>query len=270
MVCMRRDEDRASKTGRLSMAVDVLAGRRPSLVFKLSYLALAILSWNFLTANTSLLTVVSVALTAFGFVLLTARVLRFSRFRRTCGLVLLVLFCISYVVSSAAVARYGVFVQRAGLRMAVVAVLRAVRLRCLRLLLAMCAETWRCFPACSWRLRSSWRLWGWSWRLWVIPMSAHRVSGIVGGGHVRRATVRTLFGCESGRCLRARLGAFERGRVVQGRSAPCVRGLSGGQHRRGVRLCRSFGFSYGCGCRCGVLVPPVPAAFRSAQTQGCP
>ena len=59
MVCMRRDEDRASKTGRLSMAVDVLAGRRPSLVFKLSYLALAILSWNFLTANTSLLTVVS-------------------------------------------------------------------------------------------------------------------------------------------------------------------------------------------------------------------
>ena len=108
MVCMRRDEDRASKTGRLSMAVDVLAGRRPSLVFKLSYLALAILSWNFLTANTSLLTVVSVALTAFGFVLLTARVLRFSRFRRTCGLVLLVLFCISYVVSSAAVARYGV------------------------------------------------------------------------------------------------------------------------------------------------------------------
>lgn len=108
MVCMRRDEDRASKTGRLSMAVDVLAGRRPSLVFKLSYLALAILSWNFLTANTSLLTVVSVALMAFGFVLLTARVLRFSRFRRTCGLVLLVLFCISYVVSSAAVARYGV------------------------------------------------------------------------------------------------------------------------------------------------------------------
>ena len=108
MARMRGDEGRASRTGRFSMVVDVLAGRRASLAFKLSYLALAILSWNFLTANTPLLTVISLALAAFGFVLLAARALRFSRFRRTCGLVLLVLFCISYVVSSAAVARYGV------------------------------------------------------------------------------------------------------------------------------------------------------------------
>ncbi len=78
------------------------------LIFKIVYLLLGFLSFNSLLANSSILTLISYGVTAFGGVYFLYRLFHFGTYKRTKGIIILCLFLVSYVVSSLFAAKYGI------------------------------------------------------------------------------------------------------------------------------------------------------------------
>lgn len=78
------------------------------LIFKMSYMILGLLTFNSLVANGTPLKLVSYALTALGGVCVLIRLVNYKKYIKTKGLPLLILFLVSYVVSSIYTIKYGV------------------------------------------------------------------------------------------------------------------------------------------------------------------
>lgn len=78
------------------------------LIFKMSYMILGLLTFNSLVANGTPLKLVSYALTALGGVCVLIRLVNYKKYIKTRGLPLLILFLVSYVVSSVYTIKYGV------------------------------------------------------------------------------------------------------------------------------------------------------------------
>lgn len=79
-----------------------------ALAFKIAYLLLAFLSFNSLVANMPPVTYAAYAVVALGFLVLAARMVRFPRFKDMPLLPLLALFLVSFIVSAAFSAHYGI------------------------------------------------------------------------------------------------------------------------------------------------------------------
>lgn len=88
--------------------VDALNSPKLILGFRIAYLLLAFLSWNWLFVGSRTLSLLSVALVGCGAVLLLARLVRAPRFTATPGFAVLLLFAGSFAFSSMMNARYGV------------------------------------------------------------------------------------------------------------------------------------------------------------------
>ena len=76
-------------------------------IFKILYLILGLLSFNNLFSGSLFLTIYSVLLTLVGGVYLVIRIFHFNKYRKTKGLVSLILFVASFAVSSLLNAKYG-------------------------------------------------------------------------------------------------------------------------------------------------------------------
>lgn len=76
-------------------------------IFKILYLILGLLSFNNLFSGSLFLTISSVLLTLVGGVYLVIRIFHFNKYRKTKGLVFLILFVASFAVSSLLNAKYG-------------------------------------------------------------------------------------------------------------------------------------------------------------------
>lgn len=76
--------------------------------FKVCYLLLVLVSFNSLVAGSSVLSVLNYVLVVFGAVLLLFRALRFKQYVSSASAVLLILFCVSMIVSSFFNRKYGI------------------------------------------------------------------------------------------------------------------------------------------------------------------
>lgn len=81
---------------------------KSGLLFKILYLILALLSFNSLFSNRPVLTYFSYFLTLVGCIYLVYRFFHFNRYRSTKGIIFLLLFIVSYVISSILNIKYGV------------------------------------------------------------------------------------------------------------------------------------------------------------------
>lgn len=81
---------------------------KSGLLFKILYLILALLSFNSLFSNRPVLTYFSYFLTLIGCIYLGFRVFHFNRYRSTKGIIFLLLFILSYVISSVLNIKYGI------------------------------------------------------------------------------------------------------------------------------------------------------------------
>ena len=78
------------------------------LCFKILYLLLGLLTFNSIVANGNLLTVFSYVLTAIGGLCFLKRIINYKNYIESKGLLLLVLFLISHVISSIFTIKYGI------------------------------------------------------------------------------------------------------------------------------------------------------------------
>lgn len=76
--------------------------------FKLLFLSLALLSFNGLTANRTLLTMIAYFVSAIGFFVIAVRVVCFKRYLHAKGIFLLIAFCASYALSAFVTRQYGI------------------------------------------------------------------------------------------------------------------------------------------------------------------
>lgn len=76
--------------------------------FKIMFMFVGLLSFNGLTANSTLLTIVSYVFTAIGGVCVLNRLLNYKKYIQTRGLFLLILFLVSYFISAICTIKYGV------------------------------------------------------------------------------------------------------------------------------------------------------------------
>lgn len=79
-----------------------------SLLFKILYLFLGFMSFNSLTANSTFLTYCSYFITLIGACYFIFRLINFNAYKKTKGIILLILFLLSYVLSSVITIQYGV------------------------------------------------------------------------------------------------------------------------------------------------------------------
>ncbi len=79
-----------------------------SLLFKILYLFLGFMSFNSFTANSIFLTYCSYFVTLIGACYFVFRLLNFNAYKKTKGIILLILFLLSYVLSSVITIQYGV------------------------------------------------------------------------------------------------------------------------------------------------------------------
>ena len=81
---------------------------KSGLLFKILYLILALLSFNSLCSNRPVLTYFSYFLTLVGGIYLVYRALHFNRYRSSKGIIFLLLFIVSYLISSFLNIKYGI------------------------------------------------------------------------------------------------------------------------------------------------------------------
>lgn len=81
---------------------------KSGLIFKILYLLLGLLSFNSLTCNRPILTVLSYFLTLIGCIYFVVRFFHFNRYRSSKGILFLILFVVSYVISAVLNIQYGI------------------------------------------------------------------------------------------------------------------------------------------------------------------
>lgn len=92
---------------RSSRLVELMLSKTTSTVFKCAYLLFVCFSFNCLLADTPIVSLGPYAITLFGALIITARLLCFERFRRTPLLLFIALFMLSYLASTLLSVDYG-------------------------------------------------------------------------------------------------------------------------------------------------------------------